>query len=116
MNTSKLESYTYQPLQNKTSSAVQLKHATSGIVLKVQATRSRAQNRKIARQMLADQLDDLEKGDKSRNAVVGDVKKRKKSSAVKKSKRKYRKLDEAKAAVGDGEGAQANEEKEEKGP
>ncbi|EPE34613.1 Release factor [Glarea lozoyensis ATCC 20868] len=92
---------------NKTSSAVQLIHATSGIVLKVQATRSRSQNRKIARQMLADRLDDLEKGDKSRSAVVGEVKKKKKSSAVKKSKRKYRKLDEAKAseegAIGDGE-------------
>jgi protein subunit release factor B len=83
---------TNPPFQNKTSSAVQLKHAASGIVLKVQATRSRSQNRKIARQMLADRLENLEKGDKSRSAVVGEVKKRKKSSKVKKSKRKYRRL------------------------
>lgn len=67
-------------------------------MLKVQATRSRSQNRKLARQMLADRLEDLEKGDKSRSAVIGEVKKKKKSSAVKKSKRKYRKLDDAKAA------------------
>jgi protein subunit release factor B len=98
------ESCANQMVQNKTSSAVQLIHATSGIVLKVQATRSRSQNRKIARQMLADRLDDLEKGDKSRSAVVGEVKKKKKSSAVKKSKRKYRKLDEAKAAEDGGIG------------
>jgi hypothetical protein len=35
---------------------------------------------------------------------VGEVKKKKKSSAVKKSKRKYRKLDEAKAAEDGGIG------------
>jgi len=82
---------------NKTSSAVQLKHIPTGIVLKVQATRSRTQNRKIARQMLADRIEELEKGKESRVAVVGETKKKRKSSAVKKSKRKYRLLEEAKA-------------------
>ncbi|KAH6684099.1 RF-1 domain-containing protein [Halenospora varia] len=81
---------------NKTSSAVQLKHIPTGIVLKVQEHRSRSQNRKLARQMLAERIEVLEKGDKSRVAVVGETKKKRKSSAVKKSKRKYRALDEAK--------------------
>lgn len=39
----------------------------------------------------------LEKGDKSRVAVVAEAKKKRKSSAVKKSKRKYRLLEEAKS-------------------
>jgi len=81
---------------NKTSSAVQLKHLPTGIVLKVQATRSRSQNRKIARQMLADRIEQIEKGPESRAAVVGETKKKRKSSAVKKSKRKYKLLEAAK--------------------
>ncbi|KAI9646768.1 hypothetical protein NHQ30_004767 [Ciborinia camelliae] len=83
---------------NKTSSAVQLKHIPTGMVLKVQATRSRTQNRKIARQMLAERIELLEKGKESRVAIVGETKKKRKSSAVKKSKRKYRLLAEEKAA------------------
>ncbi|KAF7875196.1 hypothetical protein EAF04_002368 [Stromatinia cepivora] len=83
---------------NKTSSAVQLKHIPTGMVLKVQATRSRTQNRKIARQMLAERIELLEKGKESRVAIVGETKRKKKSSAVKKSKRKYRLLAEEKAA------------------
>jgi protein subunit release factor B len=83
-------------LQNKTSSAVQLKHLPTGIVVKVQATRSREQNRKLARQMLAERIEVLEKGDESRVAVVGETKRKRKSSAVKKSKRKYKALEAAK--------------------
>ncbi|PMD65165.1 uncharacterized protein K444DRAFT_483786, partial [Hyaloscypha bicolor E] len=83
---------------NKTSSAVQLRHIPTGLVLKVQATRSRTQNRKIARQMLAERVEEIEKGKESRVAVVKEVKRKRKSSAVKKSKRKYRALEEAKKA------------------
>ncbi|KAM0287415.1 hypothetical protein ACHAQH_000365 [Verticillium albo-atrum] len=79
---------------NKTSSAVQLKHKPTGIVVKCQATRSRTQNRKIARQLLAERLDDLENGDQSRSAIVGEAKRKKAASAAKKSKRKYKKLEE----------------------
>ncbi|KFY46408.1 hypothetical protein V494_00466 [Pseudogymnoascus sp. VKM F-4513 (FW-928)] len=82
---------------NKTSSAVQLRHIRTGIVLKVQATRSRSQNRKIARDMLAERVELLEKGEQSRIAIVGNVKAKRKSSASKKSKRKYKALDDAKA-------------------
>ncbi|KAM0616310.1 hypothetical protein ACHAP0_002504 [Verticillium nonalfalfae] len=80
---------------NKTNSAVQLKHIPTGIVIKSQATRSRSQNRKIARQLLAERLDDLENGDQSRNAIVAEAKRKKAASAAKKSKRKYRKLEDA---------------------
>ena len=72
-----------------------MKHIPTGLVLKVQATRSRTQNRKIARQMLAERVEELEKGNESRVAVVRESKRKKKSSAVKKSKRKYRRLEEA---------------------
>lgn len=46
--------------------------------------------------MLAERVEELEKGKESRIAVVGETKKKRKSSAVKKSKRKYRLLEEAK--------------------
>jgi protein subunit release factor B len=86
---------------------VQLKHIPTGLVLKVQATRSRSQNRKIAREMLAERVEELEKGKESRVAVVQEVKRKRKSSAAKKSKRKYRALEEAKKASDDGIGEES---------
>ncbi|KAI9661913.1 MAG: hypothetical protein M1821_009153 [Bathelium mastoideum] len=81
---------------NKTSSAVQLKHLPSGIVIKSQATRSRTQNRKIARRLLAEKLEEIQLGDQSRRAVKAQVAKKKKASADKKKRRKYRALEESK--------------------
>lgn len=77
-------------LQNKTNSAVQLKHIPTGIVVKCQETRSREQNRKLARQHLAEKIDDLVNGENSRSAVVARIMARKKASALKKSRRKHR--------------------------
>ncbi|OAA54210.1 peptidyl-tRNA hydrolase domain protein [Cordyceps fumosorosea ARSEF 2679] len=88
---------------NKTNSAVQIKHIPTGIVVKSQATRSRSQNRKIAREILAERLDDLRNGAESRAGVVGAVRKRRADSAAKKSRRKYRKLDEDRAAAAEEE-------------
>ena len=65
-----------------------------GALSKCQATRSRTENRKIARQLLATRLDDLARGDESRSAVVGEVRRKKRASAAKKKRRKYRKLGE----------------------
>ncbi|RDA95761.1 hypothetical protein CP533_5139 [Ophiocordyceps camponoti-saundersi (nom. inval.)] len=79
---------------NKTCSAVQLIHLPTGLVVKSQATRSRSQNRTIARRLLADKIDALRNGDESRAAVVGLRKKKRADSAAKKSRRKYRKLRE----------------------
>lgn len=70
------------------------------MVVKSQATRSREQNRKIARDLLASKLDGMRNGDQSRAAVVGEVKRKKAASAAKKSRRKYRKLEEEKVAEG----------------
>ncbi|KAF5547298.1 polypeptide chain release factor [Fusarium mexicanum] len=82
---------------NKTNSAVQLKHVPTGIVVKSQATRSRDQNRKHARELLAQRVDELRNGDQSRSAIVGKVKQKKAASASKKSRRKYKKLEEERA-------------------
>ncbi|KAJ6438513.1 peptidyl-tRNA hydrolase domain protein [Purpureocillium lavendulum] len=80
---------------NKTNSAVQLKHLPTGIVVKSQATRSRSQNRKHARELLAQKVDDLLHGDQSRSAIVGEVKRKRAASAAKKSRRKYRQLQDS---------------------
>ncbi|KAF2454482.1 RF-1 domain-containing protein [Lineolata rhizophorae] len=81
---------------NKTNSAVQLKHLPTGIVIKSQATRSREQNRKIARRLLAERIEELELGPRSRTAIKAAVKQKKKASKTKKARRKYRKLEEEK--------------------
>ncbi|KAF7158036.1 hypothetical protein CNMCM5623_002548 [Aspergillus felis] len=85
---------------NKTNSAVQLIHKPTGIVVKSQATRSRSQNEKIARQILADKVEELLKGDASRNAIRAERARTKKASKMKKTRRKYRELEK---------GAQQNE-------
>lgn len=79
---------------NKTSSAVQLKHIPTGIVVKCQETRSRTQNRKYARRLLQDRIEEAELGDEARTRVMGKEKAEKKKSAAKKRRRKYRKLAE----------------------
>ncbi|KAF3898909.1 hypothetical protein GTR04_0397 [Trichophyton interdigitale] len=81
---------------NKTSSAVQLIHIPTNTVVKCQATRSQSQNRKIAKRILAEKIELLEKGEQSRAAIVNNVKKKRKASKMKKSKRKYRALEEEK--------------------
>lgn len=86
--------------QNKTNSAVQIIHKPSGVVVKCQATRSRSQNEKIARQLLADKVEAREKGDQSRVALKAEAARKKKASKVKKAKRKYRALEKSEEDVG----------------
>jgi protein subunit release factor B len=64
--------------------------------VKCQATRSQSQNAKTARSLLADRVEALEKGDKSRVAIKAEAKKKKKASKLKKTKRKYRELEKGK--------------------
>ncbi|KAJ5570214.1 peptide chain release factor-like protein [Penicillium hispanicum] len=78
---------------NKTNSAVQIIHGPSGVVVKCQATRSRSQNEKIARQLLADKVEQQEKGDESRVSLKAAAARKKKASKVKKARRKYRSLE-----------------------
>jgi peptide chain release factor len=85
-------------MQNKTNSAVQLKHLPTGLVVKFQGQRSRDYNRKQARRILADKLEAMEKGDESRMGLKAQEKARKKASKTKKARRKYKAL----AAVKEG--------------
>lgn len=71
---------------------MQLKHIPTGTVVKSQATRSRSQNRKIARRLLAEKIEAEEKGPESRIALKAEIKNKKKASKSKKSKRKYKAL------------------------
>lgn len=110
------------PSQNKTNSAVQIVHKPTGIVVKSQATRSRSQNEKIAREILAEKVELLEKGDQSRLAIKREKERKRKASRAKKSRRKYRKLEEAKrkeqeegekSLAAENEGLKEEEEEEE---
>lgn len=65
--------------------------------MKSQATRSRSQNRTIARRILAERLDLAARGADSRVEMRRELKKRRKADRAKKAKRKYRALDQAKA-------------------
>ena len=93
---------------NKTNSACQITHLPTGMVVKSQATRSKSQNYKIARQILAEKIEFLEKGPESRVAKVREVMGKRKASATKKARRKYRGL-ELEEGKRDGEGVQSGE-------
>ncbi len=67
-----------------------MKHLPTGTVIKSQNTRSRSQNRKIARRLLAEKIEAAEKGPESRTALKAAVKRKKKASKSKKARRKYK--------------------------
>lgn len=87
---------------NKTSSAVQLKHIPTGIVVKYQDTRSRTVNRKMARKILQERIEEVELGEMARTKVRQREVSKKKKSAEKKRRRKYRKLAEGEEVEVDG--------------
>ena len=98
--------------QNKTNSAVQIIHKPTGIVIKTQETRSRSQNEKIARRLLADRVEALLNGDQSRAAIKADKARKKRASKIKKSRRKYRELEKDKELAHDGQDIEIKEEGE----
>ena len=65
-------------------------------MVKSQATRSRTQNRSIARTLLAEKLEYMAKGPESRIALKIDIKARQKADKRKKARRKYGKSDKIK--------------------
>lgn len=91
---------------NKTSSAVQIRHLPSGIVIKCQDTRSRDQNRKLAMRRLQDRL---EYGEKSGTDEVSrlerrwDMLRKRKERSRKKSVKKYAASDDDDDDQGDDE-------------
>ena len=90
-----------------------MKHIPTGTTIKSQATRSRSQNRKIARRLLAEKIEAAEKGPESRTALKADIKKKKKASKSKKSRRKHRAAREAKEGEGEGDEDEDDEPVEE---
>ncbi|CCX06944.1 Similar to Uncharacterized peptide chain release factor-like protein YLR281C, mitochondrial; acc. no. Q05863 [Pyronema omphalodes CBS 100304] len=76
---------------NKTSSAVQLKHIPTGIVVKCQETRSRSQNRKLARELLAERLDQEAHGANSWANWKQEYEANLRARALKKTRRKHNK-------------------------
>ena len=79
-------------------------------MVKCQATRSRAQNRKTARTLLAEKLEHIEKGSESRIAMRIDAKAKRAANKRKKAKRKYGSTDrvgDAASPVGEGTDTEA---------
>ncbi|GMM36858.1 Rso55 protein [Saccharomycopsis crataegensis] len=95
---------------NKTNSKVQLTHIPTGLVVSSQATRSREQNRKHAREQLAYKLQELLDPENSRAKALRELRIQKKHSKVKKTKKKYKLLDEEKQKQKE---LEKNEEQEE---
>lgn len=64
---------------NKTASAVHLHHKPSGTIVKCSKSRQQAENRLIARRMLIEKIEEIQRGKKSRAAREADrIRKQKK--------------------------------------
>ncbi|KAF9197669.1 hypothetical protein BGZ49_001782 [Haplosporangium sp. Z 27] len=74
---------------NKTNSNVELKHFETGIVVQCQATRSLPQNRKLARRILIDRLDEYYNGDQSKRGKKAEKIRQRKMRMARKSAKKY---------------------------
>ncbi|KAF8940874.1 hypothetical protein BGZ47_007577 [Haplosporangium gracile] len=74
---------------NKTNSNVELKHFETGIVIQCQATRSLPQNRKLARRILVERLDEYYNGDLSKRGQKAEKIREKKKRMARKSAKKY---------------------------
>ncbi|GAA5834133.1 hypothetical protein JCM5353_005550 [Sporobolomyces roseus] len=87
---------------NKTSNACQLLHLPSGLRVTCHETRSRETNRKLARRILRDKLDQLmsEPGE-SRRELEAERERRKKEAKRRKGKRKNAKSEEVKSSEED---------------
>lgn len=81
---------------NKTNSKVQLTHLPTGLVVTSQATRSREQNRKIARDIMALKLQDSANPETSRLRIVNEREKLVKDRKRRRSKAKYQLLEDGK--------------------
>lgn len=98
---------------NKTNSKVQLKHVPTGIVVSSQFSRSREDNRKRAREILAMKVEELTAPPgQSRKAIVDEFKKKKVANRKRKSKKKYMKLAEEKLAAAHASAAGQTEQNE----
>jgi len=74
---------------NKTNSNVELKHHETGIVVQCQATRSLPQNRKLARKILINRLDEYYNGEMSKRGQKAEKIRQRKMRMARKSAKKY---------------------------
>mmetsp|Transcript_7139 Transcript_7139/g.27335 ORF Transcript_7139/g.27335 Transcript_7139/m.27335 type:complete len:188 (-) Transcript_7139:42-605(-) len=74
---------------NKVRNCVVLEHLPTGLSVRCQDTRSLAQNRKIARVLLAEKLDEYLHGDESKLAQEAQKRRKNKARKKAKSKKKY---------------------------
>lgn len=88
---------------NKTTNAVFLRHLPTGVWIKCHESRSLERNRKIARTMLIDKLDEKLNGEDSvanQEARIGSLRR---SQKKEKTRLKYEKIREEKAGLGAGD-------------
>ncbi|KAF9434918.1 hypothetical protein BGZ76_007204 [Entomortierella beljakovae] len=74
---------------NKTNSNVELKHLETGIVVQCQATRALSQNRKLARKILIERLDEYYNGEMSKRGQKAEKIRQRKMRMARKSAKKY---------------------------
>ncbi|GMH59410.1 hypothetical protein TrRE_jg8756 [Triparma retinervis] len=98
---------------NKTASKVVLLHKPTGVRVACQKTRSLEQNRKIARKLLRERLDEFLQGGEARSAVKAEVKKSKKARNKARSARRRRKKMDGGGGEEEQEQEQEQEEEEE---
>ncbi|CAB50981.2 mitochondrial aminoacyl-tRNA hydrolase Pth3 [Schizosaccharomyces pombe] len=92
---------------NKTSIVAQVKHIPTGIIVRSQDTRSREQNRCIARKRLTEKVDEFKHGNDSLLARKVQRIVKKKKQREKKSKRKYgNKIDDQDSSLNNNEAKQ----------
>lgn len=84
---------------NKTSSCVQLKHTPSGLTVSVQASRSQARNRVLARRALARKLDEAVRGAASAAAMEASAARARKARRRRKCIKKHYKSRGDRAAM-----------------
>ena len=74
---------------NKTSNCVQLRHIPTGIVVKCHQQRDREINRKIARKLMMEKLEELYLGKESKKQLKYERIRKKKANKKRRSKKKY---------------------------
>ena len=80
---------------NKTSNCVHLQHTPTGTIVKCHATRSLAENRRIAREIMQDRLEELVLGPASKNAKRAAKIRKQKAKTRRRAAIKYGEADDA---------------------
>lgn len=98
---------------NKVRNCVLLKHKPTGLHVRCQKTRSLDDNRRVARKLLVQKLDDHFNGKLSKRNLKFDKLRRKKANKSHKTKKKYAARAEEQSGEGDEDEEQDDDESEE---